>query len=260
MYRADRLNAILSYLNDHQSMSVDQAMREFSASSATIRRDFSHLIASGMAARGPNEVRKPSAPALGIDPPFSVRKMTMRAEKRAIARRAAGYLKNGDVVFIDGGTTTHCMVEFLGALELRVVTTCIHVANSLNELRQDNGNLEIVMPGGVLMPRSNVLYGAHTSDQLQTYFARWAFIGVDGTDGTSLFSVNEFISSSQKTMIANSDRTVLLMDHAKYRRPSMVRTIDLDERFVIVTDKHESLAEMADKVRKSGAELTFVEP
>ncbi len=60
-------------------------------------------------------------------------------------------------------------------------------------------------------------------------------------------------------MIANSDRTVLLMDHTKYNRPSMVRTADLDERFIIVTNAHDSLGSMIDKVRKTGAEIVCVE-
>ena len=259
MYRTDRLTAILAHLEEHQTLTVENAMRVFSASSATIRRDFSHLISTGMVLRGPNEIRRLTTNVLGVDSPFSVRKMTKRREKKAIARRAASFLKNGDVIFIDGGTTAHCMVEYLSALELRVITTCIHIANSLNDLRQDNAGLEIAMPGGILMSRSNLLYGTHTISHLDSYSARWAFIGVDGTDGASLFSVNEFISSVQKTMIANSDRTVLLMDHGKYGRRSMVKTVDFDSRFVIVTDEHESLAGMAEKVRKTGAEFIGVQ-
>jgi Transcriptional regulators of sugar metabolism len=258
MYRADRLTAILAYLEEHQTLSVENAMREFSASPATIRRDFSHLISTGMALRGPNEVRRAATNVLGVDPPFSVRKMARKREKRAVARCAASFLKDGDVIFIDGGTTTHCMVEFLADLKLHVITSCIHVASSLNDLRQDNADLEIAMPGGIIMPHSNVLYGTHTVAHLNSYSARWAFLGVDGTDGASLFSVNEFISSVQKAMIANSDRTVLLMDHSKYGRPSMVRTAGLDERFIIVTDDHENLNGLAEKVRKTGADIICV--
>ncbi len=259
MYRTDRLNAILAYLGKHQRLGVDEAMREFGVSSATIRRDFARLIAGKLVLRGPNEVRKLIPPGLGVDLPFSERKTTMFREKTAVARRAAQLLKSGDVVFIDGGTTVQCMVEHLSAMTLNVITTSIHVANSLGDLRQDNAGLQIVMPGGILMPRSSVLYGAHTSGNLGLYSARWAFIGVDGTDGNSLFSVNEFISSTQKAMIANSDRTVLLMDHTKFNRPSMVRTVDLDERFVIVTNAHDSLKVMLERMRRAGAEIIVVD-
>lgn len=258
MYKKDRLDAMVEYLETHQTLGVDEAMRLYSASSATVRRDFSQLIASGVVLRGPNEIRRLVQHGTGVDQLVAVREMTMRAEKEAIARRAAAMLQDGDVAFIDGGTSTHALVRHLAASRLHIVTTCIRIANSLNELRQDNSDLEITMPGGVLMARSYVLYGPHTSGHLASYSARWAFIGVDGTDGASLYSVNEFIASNQRTMIANSDKVVLLMDHSKFGRPSMIRTAELDKKFVIVTDEHPSTREMADKAKRNGVEVLRV--
>lgn len=258
MYRADRLAAIVACLESRQSLDVETAMRMFNASSATIRRDFSTLVTAGRAMRGPNEVRRFVRQGMGVDQPVAMREVTMRKEKDAIGRCAAALLRNEDVVFIDGGTTMHCMVRHFASLKLHVITTCIRIANLLNELRQDNSNLEVVMPGGILLAQSYVLYGPHTCSYLELYAAKWAFIGVNGTDGTSLYSVNEFISSTQRAMIANSERTVLLADHTKFGRLSMVRTAELDERFILITDNHESSREMLDKARRNGVEVLYV--
>lgn len=257
MYRADRLRAMTAHLQENPALTVGDAMRLFDTSSATVRRDFSRLIASGAVTRGPNEIRRVET-AAGVDKPVAEREITMRREKDAIARRAAGFLRDGDAAFIDGGTTTHGMVRFLPPAHLRIITPCIRIANSLNGLHQDNSTLDVVMPGGVLSERSYVLYGPRTCAHLELYHARWAFIGVDGTDGANLFSVNEFISSSQRVMIANSDRTVLLADHTKFGRQSMVRTAGLDGRFVIVTDEHESSAGMIRAARRAGVEVICV--
>lgn len=257
MYKSDRQSAIIRYLVKHPVLDVEKAMRLFDASSATIRRDFSQLIASGRVLRGPNEVRRVAGQPMGEDQPMAVREVAMRREKNAIAKRAAALLQDGDVAFIDGGSTTHAMVRHLAHLNLKIVTTCIRIANSLNALRQDNAGLEVAMPGGILLARSYVLYGPQTCEYLEKYAAKWAFIGVDGTDGESLLSVNEFVSSNQRAMIANSARTVLLTDHTKFGRPSMVRTAELNDRFTIITDKHESNIEMAEKARKKGTTVIF---
>lgn len=257
MYKNDRLRAIVSHVQEHSQLGVEEAMRLFDASSATIRRDFSHLIASGLVMRGPNEIRRLERHD-GVDRPVSVREVTMRREKDAIAKAAARLLRNDDVAFIDGGTTTHSMVRHFPALNIRVVTTCIRIANALNELRQDNSSLEVSMPGGVLLARSYVLYGPHTCEYIESYNANWAFIGVDGTDGAHLYSVNDFIASTQRAMIAGSKRTVLLADHSKFGRPSMVKTAELNETFTVITDEHESSAAMVTLMRERGVEVICV--
>ncbi len=258
MYKADRLNAIVAYLETHQKLDVDTAMRIFEASTATIRRDFSQLVASGRVVRGPNEVRRLPRFGMGIDQPVAVREIAMRREKDAIGRRAASMIRDEDVVFIDGGTTTYAMVRHCAERKLHIITPCIRIANLLNELRYDNNGLEVVMPGGILLAHSYVLYGPHTCSYLESYSAQWAFIGVDGTDGENLFSVNEFVSSTQRAMIANSRHTVLLADHSKFGRPSRVRTAELNENFTIVTDNHESSRDMVEQVQKKGGRVVYV--
>lgn len=254
MYKVDRHRTILEHLRRHTSLGVEEAMRLLGASSATIRRDFSRLIGDGLALRGPNEVRRLEDPA-GVDRPVAEREMTMRREKDAIARRAARLLGEGDVAFIDGGTTTYSMVRHLAAPNLRIVTTCIRIANALNEKRGDNSGIEVSMPGGTLLARSCVLYGPQTCSYIESLSANWSFIGVDGTDGAHLYSVNEFVSSTQRTMIGGCRRTVLLADHSKFGRPSMVKTAELDGSFTVITDAHESSKKMVAAMRERGVEV-----
>lgn len=257
MGKSDRQRAMLTHLEENPRLNVDEAMAIFSASSATIRRDFSQLVAKGLAMRGPNEIRRLDVD-MGIDRPLALREVAFSREKDAIGRQAALLLRDGDVVFIDGGTTTQSMVRHLPNLQLKIVTTCIRIADMLLERAKGNPGLEVFMPGGILSSRSYVLYGPQTIRHIESYRANWAFIGVDGIDEANLYSVNELIASTQTAMINNSDRTVLVTDHSKFGRRSMVCTLRLDERALVITDRHEETEVMLKRIESTGARVVAV--
>ncbi len=257
MHKNDRQRAILAYLEENPILTVEDAISVYNASPATIRRDFAQLIAKGVVMRGPNEIRRLDVDA-GVDKPIALREITFREEKDAIARQAAKLLRNEDVVFIDGGTTTQTMAKFLPALNLKIVTTCIRIAERLLEKSRNSPELEIFMPGGILSAQSYVLYGPQTAKHIESYRADWAFIGVDGIDDANLYSVNELIASGQTAMIENSERIVLLADHSKFGHRSMVKTVRLDKRFLIITNEHEENRDMIDRIRLTGAEVIVV--
>lgn len=257
MHKSDRQRAILAYLEENPVLTVEAAMDIYDASPATIRRDFAQLITKGVVMRGPNEIRRLDVD-VGVDKPIALREITFRAEKDAIAKQAAKLLKNEDVVFIDGGTTTQTMAKYLPSLNLKIVTTCIRIAERLLDKSRHHPELEIFMPGGILSAQSYVLYGPQTAKHIESYRANWAFIGVDGIDEANLYSVNELIASGQTAMIENSERIVLLADHSKFGHRSMVRTVRLDKRFLIITNEHEENREMVERIRLTGAEVIVV--
>ena len=115
----------------------------FLASPATIRRDFTELAASGKAERVRGALRKIASES-GKMPPFALREIRLSKEKAAMAEFAVTLLKPGDVLIIDGGTSTFQMAHFLPDFSLKIITNSVRLAMFLDGKvfrQKQSGNL-----------------------------------------------------------------------------------------------------------------------
>ncbi len=131
-----------------QFASLPDLAGELQVSESTIRRDLEQLEEQGSATRIHGGVLYAGqSPKL---PHFEARQPAKWAEKRAIARRAAELVEDGDTVLLDGGTTTYEVARLLIGRPLHLVTNSLPVANLL---ASDTAS-DLVMIGGNLCPRT----------------------------------------------------------------------------------------------------------
>src|SRR5699024_7032263 len=103
MNRHERLLAILRLITTHESVHVDQVMTELGVSAATVRRDLDNIAQQQLITRTRGGARtSPNS----SDLPFRYKSSGQSAEKQRIASAAAALIKPGDVVGLNGGTTT----------------------------------------------------------------------------------------------------------------------------------------------------------
>jgi DeoR/GlpR family transcriptional regulator of sugar metabolism len=97
------------------------------------------------------------APKAAAEPHFVQKQRLNRAEKRAIARAALGFVNDGDTVAFSAGTTTWQIAESLerGQKSLTFVTNSTNIALTL----QENGWEQIVLSGGMFRTPSDALVG-----------------------------------------------------------------------------------------------------
>lgn len=149
-----RFDRILAYVNRRRAASVAELCAATGASEATIRRDLTELAHLG-------HVRKVHGGAVALRPAFEAQEADVRTkaqlqvpQKDAIARRAAAQVTDGDLVFLDAGTTTLHMVEYLGASRATFVTNGVACARRLVEK-----GLRAYVLGGLLKPRTEAVVG-----------------------------------------------------------------------------------------------------
>lgn len=95
----------------------------------------------------------------------------------SIARRAAALARDGQVIVIDGGTTTLEVARALREdLHASVITTCPPIAVAL----ADRPGLEVTVIGGTLRAGALVTVGAETVSALRAIRADLVFLGVCG--------------------------------------------------------------------------------
>ena len=126
MIAEERRSRIVDLVNENGSMSVTDLMQILDTSESTIRRDLSVLHRAGRLRRVHGGATKISqAEFVMSDQSFAGRQELHVEEKRAIGAYAATLIGPDDFVFIDGGTTTECLVDAI------VPTDAIFLTNSL---------------------------------------------------------------------------------------------------------------------------------
>jgi DeoR family fructose operon transcriptional repressor len=199
-----RQDQILHLLENRKYITVKELIDTLQYSSATVNRDLNDLQALGLIKRhrGGAELAQQ-----GHLPPLYARQFYKRAEKRRIAEAAARQVRDGDTLFLNGGTTVQYIAPFLHAKkELRIITNSLHLAIELG-----GTDFEVICLGGCVKERPHVLYGVDTLESVMKYRADRLFFSQGGiTEGGDVEG-----GLLEKLMIRNSTEAWLLTDRTK---------------------------------------------
>ena len=148
-----RQTQILSLVREQGTCSVADLAQALDVSFETVRRDIKPLVDSREVSRRHGSIALPHE--LG-EAPFERRLREHFAAKRAIARRAARLIEDGDSLMLDTGTTTSIFArELLKKRDLTVVTNSSDIARTLATV---NGN-RVYMAGGELNGSNGAAFG-----------------------------------------------------------------------------------------------------
>lgn len=253
MLAAERHDRLVKALEDKDFLAVEAACALVDASAATIRRDFAELVAQGRVERLHGGIARPRRDALAMLP-FATREMQQAAAKSAIAKAAAARLKAGDVVFVDGGTSTLHLAAHLGAVPVRVITNSLRLAAAIGAARYDSP-VEVHCTGGYLLARGGMLIGPQARAGVAAYHATWAFLSAGGVGPDGVFNTDELVQDVERAMIACADRVAVLADHTKVGARALCHVCELRAIQVLFTDAHPDSAAGVERIREAGVEV-----
>ena len=185
----------------------------FNVSMNTVRRDVAELRRRG-------DVEKVYGGVCAVENngsvlrPFTERQTIADAAKRAICREAAKLLEDGDVVFVDSGTTMVHLVDNLASRqELTIIT------NNLALVQQaiPYDNLRMIVLPGQLRRKTNSLTGMETVRALRQYNIRKAFLAATGSTLTGVTN-----SSPQEYEIKRTALECLSLIHISWNSSRVV--------------------------------------
>ena len=151
MYQSERMDEIMKIVKKNHYVTVDYLVKEIKYSPASIRRDLTILQKQGLVTRSYGGVTFKDA----NNSPFKFRQHSMKTAKHAIAAKAASLVKNGDVVFIDGSSTSQYLGRFLIEKKGIIVITCNMI---LADFLSENG-IETYCTGGKVVEYPGILGG-----------------------------------------------------------------------------------------------------
>ncbi|MGW7056090.1 DeoR/GlpR family DNA-binding transcription regulator [Streptomyces sp. NPDC054887] len=244
MSKHERWNALLERLAAEGRIEVDATASVLQVSPATIRRDLDELAEQQLLVR-----TRGGAIAHGVSYELPMRYKSSRhsSEKQRIAAAVAELISEGDVVGLNGGTTT---TEVARALALQagggqrsaadatapvftVVTNALNIAGELAVRPQ----IKIVVTGGVARPETYELVGPLTAGVLKEVVLDVAVLGIDGLDPQlGVMTHHEDEASISRLFAERAHRVVVVTDSSKMGKRAFARICGLDDIDVIVTD------------------------
>lgn len=246
------------YLAAHDYLRVEDAVRRFHASPATVRRDFKAMAAAGLVERVRGGIRRAAMAADGLLP-LALREKWFSAEKQRLAQAVAKLLPVGASLFVDGGSTTShlglCLPE-----RTTVITNSLSLSALLSRRFTAGGGPEVYLTGGLLYLKSGLMLGANAEAAMGQYRADIAIMSVRGIDATGVYNNTEAIAGIERVMIANAKKRIILADHSKIGRTSLCRVCGLERiNTLVTTECTENRAALA-AIRAAGVEVVLVMP
>ena len=208
----ERTKLILKLLQDKDYMMVDDIAELTGVSKATIRRDLQDLEKVGKVRRFHGGVSLNDSSMIDNGFPIAERMGLYQEEKESIARYAAEFIKEGDVVYLDGGSTVYCLIDHLHSDNIKIVTNSLYAAVKLAEK-----GVGVYILGGDIISHSLGVISQDTIDLVKKLNFDIAFLGTSGIDiKAGLSSSNSFDATLKSVVMERSNQVYVLADHSKF--------------------------------------------
>jgi len=231
---AQRHERIQEYMTTHKVARLADLSKLLNTSEATIRRDLEKLEGTGFLER--THGGAVLTHRLSLEPEYQKRLLDSPDSKRLIGRLAATLIEDGDVVFLNGGTTTTEIIRNIRSnADITIITNNVFAA-----LEIDYAGFELILLGGIYQSVSLSVGGYFSIDNLKQVYADKTFIGVDGI---SLKYGCTFPTSDEATVVRTMmDRTrgpvYVVADHSKWGTVSNYVVAEIEKIHCLITDEH----------------------
>ena len=228
----DRRKEMAAYIAKHQSVTMTELCNEFHVSINTIRADVAALTKTGVAEKIYGGVRSTMQQEV---PMFTKRARIRPDAKFSIARAASNLIEDGDILFIDAGSTTMHMLSLLQQEKrVTIITANLHIISQASS----TPNAEIIVLPGMINRRTNSMADVSTLEFLGRYHFAKAFMAATGLSKDGRLNVKTYLEYEIKRLaIQQSDMKYLLCDASKFGSNSLMSYAELSDMDKLITDE-----------------------
>ena len=251
--KINRLQDMERYVARQGTASMEELADRYGVSMNTIRRDVAELVRRGLAEKVYGGVSAHHTEQNLT--PYEIRKLSAESAKRAIAQKAAELVHDGDVIFLDSGTTTLHLVDQLSHLRsLTIVTNNLEAIFRALPYEQ----ITLIALPGLVRRKTNSMTGFDAVESLKHYNIRLAFMAATGLSlhGATNSSDKEY--EIKKTAVQISEQVALLVNKEKFGVTGLTTFANLTDFDYIVSDGSPD-AELESRLLDAGARLLVAE-
>jgi DeoR/GlpR family transcriptional regulator of sugar metabolism len=234
MLVGERRDLLLARLAADGKVLAKDVAAKLGVSEDSIRRDLRDLAAAGLCQRVYGGAL-PVSPAVAD---YASRTAIAVDGKDRIAAVAAGLVRPGATVILDGGTSTLAVAKALPRdLEATVVTHSPTVAVAL----LDHANVEVFLLGGRLFRHSAVTCGAAAAEAAQAISADVFLLGVTGVHPDAGLTTGDAEEAAMKrTLARRAADTYVLASAEKLGAASRFTVLPFADIAGVITDADDS--------------------
>ena len=268
MLTEERYANILSIIERNGSVTVQQLMKDLNASESTIRRDLNAMDASGVLTKVHGGAIAKNPVFHTMDENVNSRKLLNAEDKIRIAKYAAFLIQPNDFVYLDAGTTTAHMLDYIEEMSATYVTNAVShaqrlaargmkvlliggellidyiqnhqtvfVTNAISHAKKlaDNG-FRVYILGGEFKSSTEAIVGDEAVATVAKYNFTKGFWGTNGISVTKGFSTPEVKEAMvKKKSMENCKECYILADASKFSQISSVKFADFENATIITT-------------------------
>ncbi|MDO4311514.1 MAG: DeoR/GlpR family DNA-binding transcription regulator [Eubacteriales bacterium] len=219
MLTEQRHELILKLLEEKKSITVTEVRDLLRTSESTVRRDITALDKAGKLTKVfGGAVANNYATFTPQEPTVDQKMDVNREEKRRIAKYAASLIEPGDFVYLDAGTTTAYMLDYLTDPGVTYVTNAVTHAKRLVKK-----GIKVILLGGELKASTEAVIGSQAVKILMNYHFTKGFFGTNGITKKTGFTTPDISEAAVKSMAMEQCRQCYVVaDSSKFDKISSV--------------------------------------
>ncbi|WP_301859230.1 DeoR/GlpR family DNA-binding transcription regulator [uncultured Megasphaera sp.] len=233
MLTEERQEEILRIVNTGGAASVQELVSCLNISESTVRRDLLAMDREGKLRRVHGGATSLKDNAYNADMENLRDKYSLHMpDKRRIAQFAAAQIGKDDFVYVDAGSTTEQMAEYLSGSEASFVTNSIPLAQKL--ARSDVS--VYILPGRV-KGKTEAIIGSEMRDMLSQYHFTKGFFGTNGLslrDGCTTPDAEE--AACKRAAVRQCSKAYILADSSKFGLSAHITFAALQQVAIVTSE------------------------
>ncbi len=228
----ERRQEILAIINKEGNMRASELAERFHVTAETIRKDLIYLNNKRLLKKGHGSAQPINE---FMEYPMDLRLQENTSIKKAIARKAAEYICDCNVIFIDAGSTLMELAKLMTPHpQLVIITNSFSVVQAL----KNTGNT-IYFIGGEVNPVTQSTSGLWATNELSSIRIDITFLGTSGFQ-THTGPCTKILSDAQfkKEVVKNSNKIIVLADHTKFSSNAIMQYADWTEVDLLISDSN----------------------
>ena len=254
MLPEERHRKILDIIAREGTISVGAICEMFDVSEMTARRDLRILDRQGLLRR----VHGGAVSSLGrsYEPPYNLRVTHAVEVKKAIGRKAAEIIIDGDSIALDVGTTTLAIARALhGKRNLTIITAGLTIANEIASNFSLGSDVRLILTGGIVRPREFSMIGHIAEDAYRDFHVDKAFIGIGGLslkEGLTEYNLEDALV--KRSLLHSAREKIVVAEGAKIGRVTFATIGPLSSIQCLITDRS-APQDILSELSKQGIEV-----
>lgn len=235
MIAAVRNEEILRFIREQELCTIAELWKRFKVSKATVHRVLNDLEATGQVRKIRGGVR--FAEGAGLEKSFDMRLKQQMSEKKAIAKLAVRYVREGSTIFLSSATTTVYLARELARNFKGLLTVVTDSPMVVHEFLQTR-HIQVICTGGDLQYDLNTFAGPLAYDAIERLQFGTAFISAAAVSSKrGIMTAQSVLVKLIGKVIERADEVNLLVDHTKFSKIAPLAIAPVSSIDRIVTDE-----------------------